>query len=241
MLTVTGLTAQIGRIPVVRGVDLTVGSGDTVALLGRNGAGKTSTLRAILGLLRPTGGSVVYGGRSLGDVPPYRLAGMGIGYVPQGRGIFPLLTVEENVLLGLKRAPKRSMLDEVYARFPRIRERLRQLAGTLSGGEQQMLAIARALLTEPKLIILDEPTEGIMPKLVAQIRHEIADIARRGISVLLVEQNLRTALRLANRVYLMERGQIVHEATAAGLRADPETVHRYLGVSLKTSKGVDRW
>jgi branched-chain amino acid transport system ATP-binding protein len=238
MLSVTGLTAQIGKIPVLRGVNLTVNDGDTVALLGRNGVGKTSTLRAILGLLRRTGGSIVYGGRSLDHVPAHKLAALGIGYVPQGRGIFPLLTVQENLFLGVRGAPNARKVEEVFSRFPRIRERLRQSAGTLSGGEQQMLAIARCLLMEPKLIILDEPTEGIMPKLVAQIRHEIADIAKRGISVLLVEQNLRTAMRLANRVYLMERGQIVHEATPAALQADPDVVHRYLGVSLKVSKGA---
>ena len=145
--------------------------------------------------------------------------------MPQGRGIFPLLTVEENLLLGVRGAARSATSSrEVFARFPRIQERLRQSAGTLSGGEQQMLAIARCLLMEPKLIMLDEPTEGIMPKLVTQIRHEIADIARRGISVLLVEQNLRTALRLANRVYLMERGQVVHEGTADSLQA--ESRHR---------------
>lgn len=238
MLSVTGLTAQIGKIPVLRGVDLAVNGGDTVALLGRNGVGKTSTLRAILGLLRRTGGSVVYDGKPLNDIAPHKLSGMGIGYVPQGRGIFPLLTVEENLLLTVKGAPNRNTLEEMFVRFPRIKERLRQPAGTLSGGEQQMLAIARCLLLEPKLIILDEPTEGIMPKLVAQIRYEIASIAKRGISVLLVEQNLRTALRLASRVYLMERGQIVHEGTSASLQADPEIVHRYLGVSLKNVKGV---
>jgi branched-chain amino acid transport system ATP-binding protein len=237
MLTVTGLTAQIDKVPILRGVNLTVNDGDTVALLGRNGVGKTSTLRAILGLLRRTGGSVVYDGKPLNAVAPHKLAAMGIGYVPQGRGIFPLLTVEENLLLGVKHKPNPAIIDEVFTRFPRVRERLRQPAGTLSGGEQQMLAIARCLLMEPKLIILDEPTEGIMPKLVSQIRHEIAEIAKRGISVLLVEQNLRTALRLANRVYLMERGQIVHEGTASHLQAAPEIVHRYLGVSLKTSKG----
>jgi branched-chain amino acid transport system ATP-binding protein len=238
MLSVSGLTAQIGKVPVLRGVDLIVNDGDTVALLGRNGVGKTSTLRAILGLLRRTGGSVMYGGRSLNDIPAHKLAGLGIGYVPQGRGIFPLLTVEENLLLGVRGQPDLDMLAGIFARFPRIQERLRQSAGTLSGGEQQMLAIARCLLMGPKLIMFDEPTEGIMPKLVAQIRHEIADIAKRGISVLLVEQNLRTALRLANRVYLMERGQIVHEGTADSLQASPEIVHRYLGVSLKAPKGI---
>jgi branched-chain amino acid transport system ATP-binding protein len=236
MLTVTDLSAQIGKVPVLRGVSLTVNDGDTVALLGRNGVGKTSTLRAILGLLRRTGGTVVYDGTTLNSVQPHKLAAMGIGYVPQGRGIFPLLTVEENLFLGVKGNRSLHAVEDVFTRFPRIRERMRQPAGTLSGGEQQMLAIARCLVMEPKLIILDEPTEGIMPKLVVQIRHEIAEIARRGISVLLVEQNLRTALRLANRVYLMERGQIVHEGTAASLQDNPQIIHRYLGVSLKTRK-----
>lgn len=238
MLSVTGLTAKIGKVPVLRGVDLRVGQSEAVALLGRNGVGKTSTLRAIMGLLRRSGGTVVYEGRSLDDVPAHRLAAMGIGYVPQGRGIFPLLTVQENLLLGVRGAPGPGALDEVFARFPRLQERLGQAAGTLSGGEQQMLAIARCLLMQPRLIILDEPTEGIMPKLVAQIRREIADIARRGISVLLVEQNLRTALRLADRLYLMERGQTVYEGTPASLQAAPDIVHRYLGVSLKTSTGA---
>jgi branched-chain amino acid transport system ATP-binding protein len=238
MLSVNGLTAQIGKIPVLRGVTLTVNSAETVAILGRNGVGKTSTLRAILGLLRRTGGAVEYDGTLLNPLPAHKLAGLGIGYVPQGRGIFPLLTVEENLLLGVRGRPNSNTIDEVFTRFPRLKERLHQTAGTLSGGEQQMLAISRCLMIEPKLIILDEPTEGIMPKLVQQIRNEIADIARKGIAVLLVEQNVRTALRLADRIYLMERGQIVHEGTAASLQASPDIVHRYLGVALKPQAGV---
>jgi branched-chain amino acid transport system ATP-binding protein len=231
-LAIDGITAEIGKIPVLRGVSLKVEPGETVALLGRNGVGKTSTLRTILGLLKRTGGSARYNGTNLDDVPAHRLAALGIGYVPQGRGMFPLLTVKENLTLGLSGAPDPAFMADIFRRFPRLEERLSQAAGTLSGGEQQMLALARCLVMKPSLIMLDEPTEGIMPKLVSQIRHEIAEIAKRGISVLLVEQNLRTALRLANRVYLMERGTIVHEATPAALRADPSTVHRYLGVSL---------
>lgn len=232
MLAVSGLTAQIGRIPVLRGVTLKVEAGETVALLGRNGVGKTSTLRAILGHLRRTGGSVSYNGKDLSSLPAHQLASLGLGYVPQGRGIFPLLTVEENLCLGLTRSPSKDILEEIYHRFPRLEERKSQAAGTLSGGEQQMLALARCLIMEPTLIMLDEPTEGIMPKLVSQIRKEIADIARRGIAVLLVEQNVRTAMKLASRIYLMERGQVVAEATPEQLKSSPELVHRYLGVSL---------
>ncbi len=232
ILAVNDLRATIGKIPVLQGVSLTVGQGETVAILGRNGVGKTSTLRAILGLLKRTGGRVRYRGEDLGSVPAHRLAGLGIGYVPQGRGIFPRLTVEENLYLGLTGKPEPALRDEIYARFPRLAERRQQAAGTLSGGEQQMLALSRCLIMQPHLILMDEPTEGIMPKLVSQIRHEIAGIAARGISVLIVEQNVRTALKLARRIYLMERGAIVHEAGPAELKASPEIVHRYLGVTL---------
>lgn len=232
MLVVEDLQANIGRVPVLRGVSLKVAPGQTVALLGRNGVGKTSTLRGILGLLKRTGGRVTYNGQDLARVSSHKLARLGLGYVPQGRGIFPLLTVEENLLLGLDGAPSKELLDSLYGRFPRLAERRKQAAGTLSGGEQQMLAISRCLAMQPTTIMLDEPTEGIMPKLVSQIRSEIDAIAKTGIAVLLVEQNLRTALKLATHVYLMERGRVVHEASPAELKSNPEIVHRYLGVSI---------
>jgi branched-chain amino acid transport system ATP-binding protein len=231
-LSVNGLSASIGKIPVLRGVDLHVRSGETVALLGRNGVGKTSTLRAILGLLPRRGGKIAYKGDDLTRLPAHRVSGEGIGYVPQGRGIFPNLTVEENLFLGLRGAPDPAVVDDIYTRFPRLAERKGQAAGTLSGGEQQILAIGRCLMRQPSLILLDEPTEGIMPKLVADIRREIQTIARQGVAILLVEQNLRTALKLASRIYLMEKGVVVHEATPVQLAADASTVHRYLGVAL---------
>lgn len=232
MLEIKGLKSAIGKTPVLLGVDLKVDEGETVAILGRNGVGKTSTLRTILGLLRQLGGTVTYRGQDVRRFPAHRLASLGLGYVPQGRGIFPLLTVRENLYLGLTEAPDPALNDDIIARFPRLAERFDQRAGTLSGGEQQMLAIARCLMLQPSLVMLDEPTEGIMPKLVNQIRGEVAAIAKKGVSVLLVEQNVRTALKLADRVYLMERGRIGYEATPAELRTDPSIVHRFLGVSL---------
>ncbi len=232
VLEVADLKARIGRVPVLRGVNLRVEPGETVALLGRNGVGKTSTLRAILGLLPRTGGFVRFNETDLTTIPAYQVSAEGIGYVPQGRGIFGSLTVEENLFLGLRQRPDPGILDYIYSRFPRLNERRHQSAGTLSGGEQQILALGRCLMRSPKLILLDEPTEGIMPKLVNEIRREISTIATRGVAILLIEQNLRTALKLASRIYLMEKGIIVHEATPARLSADPSTVHRYLGISL---------
>jgi branched-chain amino acid transport system ATP-binding protein len=232
VLEVADLLASIGRVPVLRGVTLHVNPGETVALLGRNGVGKTSTLRAILGLLPRKGGLVRFNDKDLATLPAHALSAEGIGYVPQGRGIFGNLTVEENLFLGLRQRPDPSIPEYIYARFPRLRERRLQSAGTLSGGEQQILALGRCLMRSPRLILLDEPTEGIMPKLVNEICREISTIASRGVAVLLIEQNLRTALKLASRIYLMEKGAIVHEATAPELSADPTTVHRYLGVSL---------
>jgi len=232
ILSVNGLSASIGRVPVLRGVDLSVQPGETVALLGRNGVGKTSTLRAILGLLPPKAGQVSFRGVELTRLPAHKVSAEGIGYVPQGRGIFPILTVEENLFLGLRKKPDRALIDDVYTRFPRLLERRHQAAGTLSGGEQQILAIGRCLMRSPALILFDEPTEGIMPKLVADIRKEISAVTSRGVAVLLVEQNLRTALKLASRIYLMEKGVIVHAATTQQLSSDPSTIHRYLGVAL---------
>jgi branched-chain amino acid transport system ATP-binding protein len=165
-------------------------------------------------------------------VPAYRIAGRGIGYVPQGRGIFPMLSVFENLCIGVTGPPPQDKLQYVFERFPRLEERVNQAGGTLSGGEQQMLAIARCLMLKPKLLILDEPTEGIMPKLVNEIRHEIQRVNQAGVSVLLVEQNVKTALKLCTRAFIMEKGTVVYDGTTAQLRADPELIHRYLGLAL---------
>jgi branched-chain amino acid transport system ATP-binding protein len=231
MLTVTGLNAHYGKSHVLQGVDLTVTSGEAVAVLGRNGVGKTTTLKAIMGLLPPTSGDVQFEGIALNKLPAFKIPAQRIGYVPQGRRIFPTLTVYENLCLGLARDPPRAELEPIFAQFPRLAERLQQPGGTLSGGEQQMLAIARCLVLQPKLLLLDEPTEGIMPKLVVDLRHEIRRINRSGVSVLLVEQNIATALAIASRVYFMEKGRICHEATSDELKANPEEAHRFLGVA----------
>lgn len=233
VLAVEDLHAHYGKIHVLQGVDLAVGRGEAVALLGRNGVGKTTTLRTTLGLMARSKGRVLFEGEDITRLPAHRLAALGIGYVPQGRGIFPLLSVEENLCLGLPGRADPDRLEGIFGRFPRLKERLRQAGGTLSGGEQQMLAIARCLMMEPRLLILDEPTEGIMPILVAEIRRTIQSINRSGVSILLVEQNVKTALKICRRTYLMEKGRIAWEGASADLRADPDTIHRYLGLSLE--------
>jgi branched-chain amino acid transport system ATP-binding protein len=231
MLRLSDVHVHIGKLHILQGVNLEVDAGECAALLGRNGVGKTTTLRAIMGLAPRTHGAIEFDGNDLARCAPHEVPRKGIGYVPQGRGIFPNLTVLENLTIGLpgKRDPERE--DYVFACFPRLKERLKQSGNTLSGGEQQMLAIARCLMMRPKLIILDEPTEGIMPRLVSQIRREIHRINQTGVSILLVEQNVETALKLCPRVFLMEKGTIVYNGASHDLKTQPEIVHRYLGVS----------
>jgi branched-chain amino acid transport system ATP-binding protein len=231
MLSLRDLHVHIGKLHILQGVNLEVKAGEAAALLGRNGVGKTTTLRAIMGLARRSLGSVEFDGTELGSIPPHQVPRHGIGYVPQGRGIFPTLSVEENLYIGITGKPDPERQDYVFGCFPRLKERLKQSGSTLSGGEQQMLAIARCLMMGPKLIILDEPTEGIMPRLVSQIRREIHRINQGGVSILLVEQNVETALKLCPRVFLMEKGTIVYSGTSQDLKSQPEIVHRYLGLS----------
>jgi branched-chain amino acid transport system ATP-binding protein len=231
MLNLEDVHVHIGKLHILQGVSMQVGQGECAALLGRNGVGKTTTLRAIMGLSPRSRGTVAFDGFDLARCPPHEIPRRGIGYVPQGRGIFPNLTVMENLCIGLPRRRDPQREEYVFGCFPRLKERASQSGDTLSGGEQQMLAIARCLMMQPKLIILDEPTEGIMPRLVSQIRREIHRINQSGVSILLVEQNVETALKLCPRVFLMEKGTIVYSGTAHELKSRPEIVHRYLGVS----------
>jgi branched-chain amino acid transport system ATP-binding protein len=232
MLRLDDIHVHISRLHILQGVTLEVKRGECAALLGRNGVGKTTTLRTIMGLVKKSGGKIEFDGRDLAQCEPHEIPRRGVGYVPQGRGIFPGLTVQENLYIGMpSRRRNTEREDYVFGCFPRLKERLNQAGNTLSGGEQQMLAIARSLMMRPKLIILDEPTEGIMPRLVSQIRREIHRINHTGVSILLVEQNVETALRLCPRVFLMEKGTIVYDGAAHELKTQPELIHRYLGVS----------
>ncbi len=232
MLSLKDVHVHIAKLHILQGVNLDVKAGESAALLGRNGVGKTTTLRAIMGLVPKSAGSIHFDGMDLSTCPPHQIPRKGIGYVPQGRGIFPDLTVLENLCIGVRGRPDAALEEYVFTCFPRLKERLKQQGSTLSGGEQQMLAIARCLMMRPKLIILDEPTEGIMPRLVSQIRREIHRINQTGISILLVEQNVETALKLCPRVFLMEKGIIVYSGEAQELKIRTEIVHRYLGFAL---------
>src|SRR6202011_3301350 len=204
------------------------------SILGRNGVGKSTTLKTIMGLVSPRRGKVIYEGRVVTGLPAHKRARRGIAYVPEDRRIFRLLTVMENLRTGLDRrgvtdARKRELLDKVFAFFPVLAERRNQAGGTLSGGEQQMLAIARAMMLEPRIILLDEPTEGLMPRMVSQIREIIDVLHRERVAVLLVEQNVPLTLEVGQRIYIIEKGVVRHHAHAADLRADDAVIHQYLG------------
>jgi branched-chain amino acid transport system ATP-binding protein len=235
LVRVEDIHTYYGKSHILHGVSLEVGRGEVVGLLGRNGVGKSTTLKAIMGLVHPSRGAVLLEGRPIGHLPAHRLARLGIGYVPEDRRIFRLLTVMENLRTGLDRhgvteARRKELLERAFAYFPVLAERRNQAGGTLSGGEQQMLAIARAMMLEPKIILLDEPTEGLMPRMVAQIAQIIDVLHREGVAILLVEQNVPLTLEASERVYIMEKGVVRHHAPAAELRADDAVVHKYLGV-----------
>ncbi len=229
MLTVKNLNAYYGKIHILQGVNLEVQNSDFIGLIGRNGVGKTTTLKSIMHLLSTVTGEVTFEGKNLKKIEPHIIQSLGIGYVPQGRGIFPTLTVKENLEISLVNKNGKN-IDEVLERFPRLKERYKQMGGTLSGGELQMLAIARCLVSKPKLLILDEPTEGIMPLLVQQIRNELKNINNQGVAILLVEQNVQTALKLCKKIYIMEKGKIVHEDNSKSLKNNHEILKRYLGI-----------
>jgi branched-chain amino acid transport system ATP-binding protein len=229
VLEVDAIHTYYDESHVLHGVSLRVAPGEAVALLGRNGAGKTTAIRSIVGFTPPRAGRVLFEGQAIERWPAYRIARRGLALVPQGRRIFAPLSVRENLLLGARASGW--TLERVFELFPRLRERQGQLGGTLSGGEQQMLAIGRALLTNGHLLLLDEPSEGLAPLIVREIGTILTALKAERLSLLLVEQNYHLALRVADRVYVMNKGQIVYEGTPAGLEADEEVKRRYLGVA----------
>jgi branched-chain amino acid transport system ATP-binding protein len=233
MLEVRDLVAGYGATPVLRGVSLDVAAGEIVAVLGANGVGKTTLNKAISGLIAPSRGSIRFEGRGVGGLAPPAIVEAGLIHVPEGRKIFPNMSVAENLTLGSykrARANRAANLERAYEVFPRLRERASQLAGTLSGGEQQMLAIGRGLMAEPKLLILDEPSLGLAPLLVEEMFALVARIASEGLAVMLVEQNVVQSLEIARRAYVIENGAVVMSGAAAELRASPELERAYLGL-----------
>ena len=228
LLDVKGLEVHYGGIRAVKGIDLEVAQGELVCLIGANGAGKTSTLKAICRLLASSG-AIRYDGKDVSSAKVHELPRQGLVMVPEGRGIFPQLTVEENLMMGAYARGGRGSSEQQYATFPRLRERRLQVAGTLSGGEQQMLALARALMSEPKLLLLDEPSMGLAPMMVTRIFDVVRDIAQRGVTILLVEQNARLALELAHRGYVMESGVIALSGKSTDLLNDSRVKEAYLG------------
>lgn len=233
LLDVRELSVSYGPIQAISEIDVTVSTGEVVALIGANGAGKTTLLRTIAGLQQPVGGEIHFDGQEIDGHPPHRLAKKGLNLVPEGRGILTRLSVLENLLLGAmarrnKGEPDQD-LEEVYTRFPRLGERRAQNAGSLSGGEQQMLAIGRALMGEPRLLMLDEPSLGLAPLIVREIFAVIAELKEAGTTVLLVEQNARAALKIADRAYVLDQGLVAMEGSAEDLLAEERVVHAYLG------------
>jgi branched-chain amino acid transport system ATP-binding protein len=235
MLRIRDVHAGYGATPILFGVSLEVRTGEAVAMLGKNGMGKTTLMKTAMGFLKPWRGTIEYDGVDLTRLTPHDIARLGIGFVPENRRIFPGLTVRENLELGLSAASNRSealrtqRLDEVFAHFPRLKERIDQAGKTLSGGEQQMLAIARVMMAGAKLILMDEPTQGLAPAFIRLIRDMVGELKRLGVTVLLVEQNARVALSVCDRGYIMEKGSIVLEASSRELRESPVTREK-LGV-----------
>ena len=231
MLEISNLHAYYGKSHVLHGVNMHVGQGEIVALLGRNGSGRSTTAKAIMGLV-DCEGDIQWKGQAIQGKKPFEVAHLGIGYVPENRDIFPKLTVRQNLLLGQKGAGKQSRwsFDDMYAMFPRLKEREHTEAGVMSGGEQQMLTLCRTLMGDPDLIIIDEPTEGLAPKIVELVGQYLKTLKAKGISVLLIEQKLTIAMEISDRAYVMGHGSIVFAGTPASLRADPYTRKEWLEV-----------
>jgi branched-chain amino acid transport system ATP-binding protein len=234
MLEVRELEVAYGEVTILRDVHVTVDKGESVAVIGANGAGKSTLLRTISGLLRPRRGGVLFDGERIDHLPPYDIAGLGIAHVPEGRRVLPDMTVEENLELGAylpgPKARRRESLEWVYGIFPRLADRRRQNAGTLSGGEQQMLAVGRGLMLRPRFLMLDEPSLGLAPLIVDATFEKIAEVRRGGIGILLVEQNVQRALSLADRGYVLEGGQVVLQGPSQTLLENPHVKVAYLGL-----------
>jgi branched-chain amino acid transport system ATP-binding protein len=231
-LTISRLDCFYGETQVLYGLDLALRQGEVHCLLGRNGAGKTTALKCIMGLVPARAGSIRLGGVELTELAPHEVPKAGVAYVPQGRRLFAEMTVAENIEIGLMaRGKGKGEREAVLELFPILRERLRQRSGTLSGGEQQMLAMARALCLEPQVLLLDEPTEGLMPSMIAKIRETVAKLRERGVSTILVEQRVDAVLPVADRVSFIENGRVRETADVGRLRDEPELVKRYVGVS----------
>jgi branched-chain amino acid transport system ATP-binding protein len=234
LLEIIDLDTYYGESHVLQGISLTADAGEIVCLLGRNGVGKTTTLRSIIGLVIPRSGSILFNGVKISGWPPYEIANHGAGYVPEERRIFPRLTVRENLLIGIKPRQKKDRerwtIEKVYDYFPGLKDRDRQKGAYLSGGEQQMLTMARALMGNPRILLLDEPTEGLGPKIVETVKKVILDIHNLGTAILLVEQNMKVALKIAGRFYVMSKGTVVFQGTARQVQDAHEIRQKYLEV-----------
>lgn len=232
MLNLINIHTYYGETYILRGISLGIKKGMVVALLGRNGMGKTTTIRTIIGFTPPRHGEIIFEDKHIIGLPPYKIAKLGIGLVPQGRFIFPSLTVEENLLMSARgfEKPGSWSLDKIYSLFPILKERAKLRGHLLSGGEQQMLAIARALMTNPRLVLMDEPSEGLAPIIVKEVEKIILQLKKEGLSILLVEQNLPMALKLSDYVYVLSKGLVVYESTPEQLNLNEEIKAKYIGI-----------
>jgi len=234
LLEIKDLNAFYEESHVLRGISLDVDNGEIVSLLGRNGVGKSTTLKSIIGILAPRSGQVLFKGRDISGMPPHKIANLGVGYVPEDRRIFPRLTVRENLLMGIKPGQQETSngwsVEKIYDYFPPLKARDKQKGAYLSGGEQQMLTIGRALMGEPEVLLLDEPTEGLAPMIVETLEQVVTDVHNHGVAILLVEQNLRVVLRLAKRIYVISKGKIVFQGSGEELKEAREIREKYLEV-----------